>query len=114
MEKLAGDIRELVARESVNGFEIVQGEPELAVPMDPDLVQQMEDICRKQKIPYRVMNSGAGHDAQLFATKLDTVMLFVPSRDGISHSPEEFTRKEDMERAAGILVDYLRKDAAVQ
>lgn len=107
MEMLANDIRDLVARESIVGFEIVQGEPELAIPMNPELVKQMEDICKKQGVTHRVMNSGAGHDAQLFATKLDTVMLFVPSKDGISHSPEEFTRIEDMEQAVKILVDFL-------
>lgn len=113
MEKLAKDICDLAARESIDGFEIVQGEPELAVPMNQKLVNQMEEICQKQGISYRIMNSGAGHDAQLFATKLDTVMLFVPSKNGISHNPDEFTRNEDMERAVGILVDYLRNDVTV-
>lgn len=107
MKNLTMDIREMVARESVAGFDIVQGESELAIPMNNDLVHRMEEICKKQGITYRVMNSGAGHDAQLFAINLDTVMLFVPSKNGISHSPEEFTRTKDMEQAVRILVDYL-------
>lgn len=107
MENLAKDIREMVMRESIHGFDIVQWEPELAIPMNNELVKRMEKICKKQGISYRIMNSGAGHDAQLFARKLDTVMLFVPSENGISHNPEEFTRTEDMEQAVKILVSYL-------
>lgn len=108
-QKLTKDIQNLVARESPVDFEIVQGVQEVAVPMNRELVKAMEDICREQGIAYRIMNSGAGHDAQLFGAFLDTVMLFVPSRDGISHSPEEFTRTEDMERAAKLLVNYFSK-----
>ncbi len=107
MENLAKDIRDMVTRESIHGFDIVQWEPELAIPMNNELVKRMEKICKKQGISYRIMNSGAGHDAQLFARKLDTVMLFVPSENGISHNPKEFTRTEDMEQAVKILTSYL-------
>lgn len=48
----------------------------------------MEQICRDAHYRYRIMNSGAGHDAQVFGLYLDTVMLFIPSQDGISHSPQ--------------------------
>jgi allantoate deiminase len=41
------------------------------------------------------MISGAGHDAMVFAQAgHPTLMLFVPSRGGISHSPDEFTDPE--------------------
>jgi 2-oxo-4-hydroxy-4-carboxy-5-ureidoimidazoline decarboxylase len=45
--------------------------------------------------------SGALHDSAVVAPHLPTVMLFVPSRDGISHNPAEFSRVEDI--AAGAL-----------
>ncbi|MBS1860288.1 MAG: Zn-dependent hydrolase [Actinobacteria bacterium] len=35
--------------------------------------------------------SGAGHDAGVIATTTPAAMVFVPSKDGISHSPDEFT-----------------------
>jgi N-carbamoyl-L-amino-acid hydrolase len=41
------------------------------------------------------MRSFAGHDSGLTATVVPTAMLFVPSIDGISHAPEEWTSKED-------------------
>jgi acetylornithine deacetylase/succinyl-diaminopimelate desuccinylase-like protein len=41
---------------------------------------------------HRRMTSGAGHDAMEFARAgVPTLMVFVPSKGGISHSPDEFT-----------------------
>ena len=105
--RLAEDIRELSLLECGGKAEIAQGLDVAAVPMNPEMTARMEGICREKNISYRIMPSGAGHDAQIFAGVLDTAMLFVPSRDGISHSPEEYTRAGDIERAAEILVSYL-------
>lgn len=63
----------------------------LPAPMDTKLSTALENICRQQGKTYRTMVSGAGHDAQLFAPRCPTAMIFVPSRSGISHSPEEYT-----------------------
>lgn len=41
------------------------------------------------------MISLAGHDSALTALRVPTAMIFVPSKDGISHSPEEFTSEEE-------------------
>jgi N-carbamoyl-L-amino-acid hydrolase len=56
-------------------------------------------------LSYKVMPSGAGHDAQDMTHIAPTGMIFVPSRDGISHSPEEFTRSADMANGARVLLD---------
>ena len=45
---------------------------------------------------HEVMPPGAGHDAQDMASIAPTGMIFVPSVDGISHSPQEFTSAIDM------------------
>ncbi|MDO3409873.1 Zn-dependent hydrolase [Saccharibacillus sp. CPCC 101409] len=42
-------------------------------------------------IAHRPISSGAGHDAMIFADFTAAGMLFVPSRDGLSHCPEEWT-----------------------
>ena len=49
------------------------------------------------------MNCGAGHDAQVIGLKVPTGMIFVPSRKGISHSPDEFTCGDDLEKGAYVL-----------
>jgi N-carbamoyl-L-amino-acid hydrolase len=56
-------------------------------------------------LSYRVMPSGAGHDAQDMTHIAPTGMIFVPSRDGISHSPKEFTSAEDMANGARVLLE---------
>lgn len=53
---------------------------------------------------FKQMPSGAGHDAQDMASIAPTGMIFVPSRDGISHSPQEYTAPEDMANGASVLL----------
>ena len=50
------------------------------------------------------MPSGAGHDAQDMARIVPTGMIFVPSKDGISHSPQEYTSPGDMANGANVLL----------
>ena len=51
--------------------------------------------------------SGAGHDAQAIASIAPMAMLFVPSIDGISHSPEEYSTPEDCANGAQVLLELL-------
>ena len=51
------------------------------------------------------MPSGAGHDAQEIARIAPMGMIFVPSVGGISHSPKEFTKSDDVARGADVLLN---------
>ncbi|MDO8210158.1 Zn-dependent hydrolase [Conexibacter sp. CPCC 206217] len=51
-------------------------------------------------LPYRVLSSGAGHDAAIVARRAPSAMLFVPCADGISHSPRERASAADIACAA--------------
>ena len=53
------------------------------------------------------MPSGAGHDAQDMARIAPTGMIFVPSVGGISHSPYETTRPEEMANGANVLLQTI-------
>jgi N-carbamoyl-L-amino-acid hydrolase len=53
------------------------------------------------------MNSGAGHDAQVMAKITPAGMIFVPSRQGRSHSPAEFTDWGQVENGANVLLHTL-------
>ena len=59
-----------------------------------EIVRALEEGCRRAGLDYIVMPSGAGHDANLMARICPVAMLFVPNRDGISHSKEEYTTPE--------------------
>lgn len=69
---------------------------EAPVPMDVALIKTLEAVCEENGLNYQLMHSGAGHDAQIFAPRVPTAMVFVPSIDGISHNPAEHTKAEDI------------------
>ena len=51
--------------------------------------------------------SGAGHDAQAIAAITKMAMLFVPSADGISHAPQEYSTPEDCANGAQALLELI-------
>ena len=69
---------------------------------DPGLVETFTTAAKQEGIATMQMASGAGHDTQTMAKIAKTVMLFVRSKDGRSHTPEEFSSIEDI--VAGIKV----------
>ncbi|WP_134698618.1 allantoate deiminase [Ammoniphilus sp. YIM 78166] len=79
----------------------------LPVEMDPDLLRRVEGICQDQSLPYTIMPSGAGHDAQMMARHYPTSLIFVPSHKGISHNPDEYTSKEDLAAGVKVLIELL-------
>ena len=58
---------------------------------DPKVLSVLEQACDASGLPWQTLRSGAFHDAMYLADHCPTAMLFVPSRDGISHNPLEFT-----------------------
>ena len=58
------------------------------------------------------MVSRAYHDALFMARICPTGMIFVPSRGGVSHRPDEYTAPEDVARGALVLAGALRSLAA--
>lgn len=57
----------------------------------------------------KYMPSGAGHDSQDMATLTPTGMIFVPSKDGISHSPKEYTSPQHMANGTSVLLQAILK-----
>ncbi len=63
----------------------------------------MSAACADLGISYRVLTSGAGHDAQIVNSVVPAAMVFVPSRQGLSHVPEEWTSASDIARGIQVL-----------
>lgn len=80
---------------------------EKPVKMSESLNEISESILTKEQISFKKMTSGAGHDSQIFGSFCPTSLLFVPSHKGISHSPNEFTRTEDLEKGIQLLIKIL-------
>ena len=58
------------------------------------------------------MPSGAGHDAQMFAPNCPTAMIFVPSRNGISHNVAEYTEPKHLQAGTDVLLQMLLHKSA--
>jgi len=75
------------------------GEPTVC---DPGTVRLLAASAHDQGVTAKIMPSGALHDCQIMAQRYKAAMLFVPSKDGRSHTPDEYTAPEEL--AAGIQV----------
>lgn len=73
--------------------------------LSTEVVETIEKIAKIRKYNYKRMNSGAVHDAAMLTTVTDVGMIFVPSIDGISHSPNEMTNIEDIKIGCDVLLD---------
>lgn len=68
------------------------------------IVSALEDNAKKLGLRYEKLHSGAVHDTMMMASVADSCMIFVPSKDGISHSPYEYTSYEDIAKGADLLL----------
>ncbi|MEO8829794.1 Zn-dependent hydrolase [Lapillicoccus sp.] len=71
-------------------------------------LQQAADACGAS---WRELPSGAGHDSQTMGSRVAAAMLFVPSMDGRSHSPAEYSSPQDCARGASVLATALHAHA---
>lgn len=79
------------------------------VIFDAELAGSIEASAKRLGFSYRRMTSGAGHDAQMIARIAPSAMIFVPSRDGISHNPGEHTDDEQLLQGAEVLLDVVTR-----
>lgn len=75
--------------------------------MDDNLVGKMEKYAKYRNYSYNIMPSGAGHDALVIGKHYPAAMIFVPSVNGRSHSPEEYTPYEYIEKGIYVLYDLI-------
>jgi beta-ureidopropionase / N-carbamoyl-L-amino-acid hydrolase len=91
------------------GLEVTVERMRLSEPaqMSPHIQAVIDEVARDLGHKTHWMNSGAGHDAQVMAKIADAGMIFVPSREGRSHSPAEFTGWNQIENGANVLLNTL-------
>ena len=65
-----------------------------------------------RQLSTRDMIAAAGHDSVLVSKLCPSAMLFVPSVDGITHNPKEYSTKEQVARGAQVLLDAVMELAA--
>lgn len=83
---------------------------EIAPVQCADMVlEAIESSVNALKLPATHLSSGAAHDAQIIAGIAPTGMIFVPSKEGRSHSAAEWTAWNDIEAGANALLNTLKR-----
>ncbi|TDQ16242.1 N-carbamoyl-L-amino-acid hydrolase [Algoriphagus boseongensis] len=108
IEMLLGEIQnkaQEIATETQTSI-MFRREPSFNLPALTDASVQMkiQESAMALGLKTKHMQSGAGHDTQQISLLAPVGMIFVPSVGGISHSPNEFTKAEDMENGANVLL----------
>ncbi|PKB67346.1 MAG: hypothetical protein BZY81_04930 [SAR202 cluster bacterium Io17-Chloro-G4] len=78
-----------------------------SVPIENEMQDLVEAASNQAGLANMRVPSGAGHDAQAIATITKMAMLFVPSTDGISHAPQEYSTPEDCANGTQVLLELL-------
>ena len=107
-EKIQAEAQE-IADESKTKFDFKEINVNIPAPTDSKIRSLISEAARDLGLTTKLMPSGAGHDAQDMARLGPVGMIFIPSVGGISHSPREFSRPEDIANGANVLLHTLLK-----
>jgi beta-ureidopropionase / N-carbamoyl-L-amino-acid hydrolase len=107
-EKIQAEVGQI---EKVTGtkFDLKQINKSQPAPTDVRFRRIIDEQAKQLGLTTKQLPSGAGHDAQEIADLCPIAMIFVPSRDGISHSPREFSEPQDITNGANVLLHTLMK-----
>ncbi len=112
MTELEAVVEEIVARVAAEEGLLADLQPTFTLEplaLDPALVDVVEQAAAAEGATSMRMPSGAGHDAMLVGRRAPAAMIFVPSRGGISHSPDEYSSPEHVELGMRVLAGALRQ-----
>jgi hydantoinase/carbamoylase family amidase len=103
-EKLRGVMAKIASDRGLD-LELTCTEKQPVVPLDRGVCETLREAARRLDLRLPDAASGALHDTAILAPLLPSAMLFVASKDGISHNPAEFSRIEHIALAARIVVE---------
>jgi len=88
-------------------FEVLQRVP--PAPCSEEIIKTIRESCREIGVDALLLPSGAGHDAMQMINLCPIGMIFVRSRDGISHHPDEWSTPEDCALGTTVLYETVLK-----
>jgi allantoate deiminase len=109
IEHFVREMLERIAAEEQLEVDLAETHRKPPTPLDAGLQDVLAEAAAAEGASARRMPSGAGHDAMVLAKHVAAGMLFVPSRGGISHSPDEYTPPEQCELGARVLTRAVRR-----
>lgn len=78
------------------------------VSLNERIIEQLIIDCNKLNIPHEILNSGANHDTMNMSKLFPAGLIFIPSKNGISHNPDEFTSIEEIEVGIDLLEETIK------
>lgn len=76
---------------------------------DKELFGYVKEASEELGVKHQVIHSGAGHDAQFPSYMIPTTMIFVQSKDGLSHCEPEFSTPEQCTSGASVMLNAVLK-----
>jgi allantoate deiminase len=77
--------------------------------LDADIRSLLKEASDKLEIPFCSINSGAGHDAMVFSDFTACGMVFIPSKDGLSHCPDEWSDAGHLADGTDIIYETVKR-----
>jgi allantoate deiminase len=108
LEPFVRETLERVAAEEGLDVEVRETHRKPPVELDAGLQDRLEEAAAAEGATAIRLPSGAGHDAMVLAHHVPAAMLFVPSRGGLSHTPDEYSAPEHCELGARVLAWAVR------
>lgn len=106
IEEFTQGFEEIAQRRQIK-MEIRTENNDIPLKCDTDIVELIKEKCEKRNLDYLYAISGPYHDSLFVGKIAPTAMIFVPSKDGISHAPEEWTDYEDLVTGSDLLMEVL-------
>jgi N-carbamoyl-L-amino-acid hydrolase len=111
LERVRAAARDAAARRGVGHEEAILNADD-PMTSDPAVLDALESACDEEGLPRVRMISRAYHDCVFMARICPAAMVFVPSKDGVSHRPDEYTSPREIAQGAAVLAGALRRLSA--
>ncbi len=100
---------ENIAKNTGTEFKFKQTINIIPEPTNRRISWAINQAAQDLQLSSKFMPSGAGHDAQEMAVICPIGMIFIPSKEGISHSPKEYSSPKDIANGANVLLHTVLK-----
>ena len=97
-----------IAQEEEGTVEIDLMTTDDPTPLSEEIVTLLADLAKEENLSYKIMPSGAGHDAMNMVRATSTGMIFIPCLGGISHNPDEYSSPEQIDKGVLLLTKALK------
>ena len=106
-ERRLNEVARTLATDTATAIEVQRVGLGQSSPITTAMRDVVAEAAQRLELVSHTIPSGAGHDAQAMATITEAGMIFVPSVEGISHSPQEYTSARDCANGASVLLNAL-------